>query len=442
MFAFLKRKSAFLLSLFLIVCLLPFSFAKADEVTGTHVDTYNMQYLEITVPDSYIKLTSSLKDGDPSWSEAHIEKPSQAKDEYKTLNLVAAYFDPDANATVNFISKSSSVFNVFDISQYDDQQMIDFAKTIVPQDESVKSADVSVYNHPQMKMFRIEFAFTGDNEDKELIYGTIINGTLLQFSMDTKHIGTMTLNDDLLEKFVSNVHLTRIMTYEEYQENQKKGLLTIAAFFGAGILLMLILFFISKFRQKQKKKRVQAVSEELFAFRKKKQAGEVNISQPVYEIETNYDKKLLESYTTYNTWLRNIKRDLVLAAIYLLIVGYAVYLGSKIVLIIGIAAAVIILYLKYNGAEKYLDNLIKRYDLKKKKSITATYKFYDEHFTMTGIDSLSEYIYKQVFRVCNYQGYMLIYISEENALIIDVEKVPEDKRIDFVRFIMERSRID
>ena len=61
---------------------------------------------------------------------------------------------------------------------------------------------------------------------------------------------------------------------------------------------------------------------------------------------------------------------------------------------------------------------------------------------MTGIDSLSEYIYKQIFRVCNYQGYMLIYISEENALIIDVEKVPEDKRIDFVRFIMERSRID
>ena len=390
MFAFLKRKSAFLLSLFLIVCLLPGSLAKADETTGTHVDTYAMQYLEITVPDNYVRLTSSLKDGDPSWTEAHIENPSQAKEEYKVLNLVAAYFDPDANATVNFISKSSSVFNVFDISQYDDQQMIDFAKTIVPQDESVKSADVSVYNHPQMKMFRIEFAFTGDNEDKELIYGTIINGTLLQFSMNTKHIGTMTLNDDLLEKFVSNVHLTRIM----------------------------------------------------LAFRKKKQAGEVNISQPVYEIETNYDKKLLESYNTYNTWLRNIKRDLVLAAIYLLIVGYAVYLGSKIILIIGIAAAVIILYLKYNGAEKYLDNLIKRYDLKKKKSITATYKFYDEHFTMTGIDSLSEYIYKQIFRVCNYQGYMLIYISEENALIIDVEKVPEDKRIDFVRFIMERSRID
>lgn len=442
MFMFLKRKPAFVLSLFLIAALLPAGFAKADEVTGTHVDEYKMQYLEITVPDSYVKLTSSLKDGDPSWEMAHIDNPSQTKSEYKALNMVAAYFDPDANATVNFISKSSSVFNVFDISQYDDQQMTDFAKTIVPQDETVKRADVSVFKHPQMNMFRIECSFSGDNEDKELIYGTIINGTLLQFSMDTKHIGTMTLKDDLLEKFVSNVHLTRIMTYEEYEENQKKGLLTIAAFFGAGILLMLILFFISKYRQKQKKKRVQAVSEELLAFRKKKQAGEIDISNPAFVIETDYDKKLLENYTTYNAWLRNIKRDLVLAAIYLLIVGYAVYLGSKVILIIGIAAAVVILYLRYNGAEKYLDNLIKRYDLKKKKSITATYKFYDEHFTMTGIDSLSEYIYKQIFRVCNYQGYMMIYISEENALVIDVEKVPEDKRIDFVRFIMERSRID
>ena len=441
MFVFFKRKAAILLSLFLIVCLLPGSVAKADEATGTHVDEYSMQYLEITVPDTYVKLTQSLRDGDASWEKAHIDNPSQTKDEYKTLNLVAAYFDPDSNSTINFISKSSSAFNIFDISKYSDDEMIEFAKTIVPQDTTL-SSEVGVYKHPQMNMFKIECTFTGDNEDKELIYGTIINGTLIQFSTDTKHIGSMTLNAELLEKFVSNVHMTRIMTYEEYQENQKKGLLTIGAFFGAGILLMLILLFISKYRQKQKKKRVKAVSEDLLAFRKKKQAGEVNISEPVFEVETVYDKKLLETYTTYNSWLRNIKRDLVLAAIYLLIVGYAVYLGSKVVLILGVAAAVVIIYLRYSGAEKYLDNLIKRYDLKKKKSLTATFKFYDEFFTLSGIDSISEYIYRQIFRVCNYQGYMLLYISEENALVIDIEKVPEDKRIDFVRFIMEKSRVD
>ena len=441
MFSVFKRTAACFLSLFLVVCLLPGVASKADSATGTHVDEYNIQYLEITVPDTYVKLTQSLRDSDASWDKAHIDNPSQTKDEYKTLNLVAAYFDPDSNSTINFISKSSSAFNIFDISKYSDDEMIEFAKGIVPQDTTLTS-EVSVYKHPQMNMFKIECTFQGDNEDKELIYGTIINGMLIQFSTDTKHIGSMTLNEELLQKFVSNVHMTRIMTYEEYQENQKKGLLVIGAFFGAGILLMLILLFISKFRQKQKKKRVAAVSSELYAFRKRKQEGQVNISEPLFEIETEYDKRLLQNYTTFNAWLRNIKRDIVYSAIYVLIVGYAVYLGSKVVLILGVTAAIVIFYLRFNSAEKYLDNLIKRYDLKKKKSLTATYKFYDEFFTMSGIDSISEYIYKQIFRVCNYQGYMMLYISEENALVIDVEKVPEDKRIDFVRFIMEKSRIE
>ncbi len=433
----IKRWAAGLLSLFLIICILPGRFAGAD---GTRTDTYETQYLEITVPDRYVKLTQSTKDADPAWETAHIENPSQEKTQYKALNLVAAYFDPETNVTLNFISKSSSAFNVFDISGYTDEEMIEFAKNIVPSDESVK-AEVSTYKHPQMNMFRIEFTFEGDNEDKELTYGTIINGYLLQFSMDTKHIGNVTIRDDILKEFVSGVKLTRIMTYEEYEENQKKGLIVIGCFFGGGILLMVLLYIISKIGQKKRKQRVALISECLLDFRKRKQNGEVDTSKVLFEVDTDYDKKLLQTYSTYNAWFRNIKRDLIMAVLYLAIVGYAVYLGSKLVMFIGIAGAVVILYLKYSGSEKYCDNLIKRYDLKKKKVVTATYKFYNEYFTMSGIESISEYIYKQIFRVANYQGYMLLYISEENALVIDVEKVPEDQRMDFVRMIMEKSRL-
>ena len=239
----IKRWAAGLLSLFLIICILPGRFAGAD---GTRTDTYETQYLEITVPDRYVKLTQSTKDADPAWETAHIENPSQEKTQYKALNLVAAYFDPETNVTLNFISKSSSAFNVFDISGYTDEEMIEFAKNIVPSDESVK-AEVSTYKHPQMNMFRIEFTFEGDNEDKELTYGTIINGYLLQFSMDTKHIGNVTIRDDILKEFVSGVKLTRIMTYEEYEENQKKGLIVIGCFFGGGILLMVLLYIITRY---------------------------------------------------------------------------------------------------------------------------------------------------------------------------------------------------
>ena len=412
------------------------SGAEESQGKGMVTDEYVMQYLEISVPDTYIKLTSSLSDSDPAWLMANITDPSQIKSEFKDRNVVAAYFDPATNCTFYFVGKSTTeTLKAFDITKYGDTEMVEYANTLFPQDNVIEFK-LSAYKHPQMNMFRAEITEVGDNGDQELLYGTIVNGMLIQFSMNTTRIGA--IRDDLLQELISNVKLTKIMTYEEYEASVKKTWTVIGCFFGGGILLMVILFIISKINQKKKKQRVAMISEELLKFRKKKQAGEAS-SELYYEIETSYDKKLIQSYSTFNTWFRNAKRDIVLAIIYLVVVGYAVYLGSKFVLIIGVAAAFILLYLKYSGCEKYVDNMIKRYDIKKKKSVTANYRFYDEYFTLSGIDSLSEYIYKQIFRVANYQGYMLLYISEDNALVIDVEKVPEDKRMDFVRHIMERA---
>ena len=84
--------------------------------------------------------------------------------------------------------------------------------------------------------------------------------------------------------------------------------------------------------------------------------------------------------------------------------------------------------------------MMKRYEIKKKKSVTAVYRFYDEFFTLSGIDSIAEFIYPQVFRLANFQGYLFLYVSDDNALVIDVEKIPEEDRAEFIKYIYEKSR--
>ena len=447
-----KKKAALVLA---VVCSFISVFgvsisAKAGE-NGTRTDQYVMQYLEITVPDTYIKLSTSLKDSDPDWLAADIDNPSERKDSFKSGNIVAAYFDPETHCTVYFISKSDDeTLKSFDITQYSDSKMIEYATgladdfknssetSIIDPDKKMKS-QVSTYKHPQMNMFKLEFSDIGENKDSELIYGTIVNGMTIQFSMNTSYLGT--IRPEVITKVLEGVHLTTIMTYEEYEARVHKTWTVIGCFFGGDILLMIILFIVSKYNKKQKKKRVDIISSRLFAFRKKKQEGGVDTQTILYNVKTEYDKNLIRAYSTYNFWFRNIKRDIIMAIIYVGLVGYATYLGSKVVLILGVVAAFILLYIRFSGNEKYQDNLIKRYDLKKKKSITAEYRFYEEYFTLSGIDSISEYIYPQIYRVANYQGYMLLYISEENALVIDIEKVPEESRIDFIRHIITKSRV-
>ena len=441
----------FLLIFAMAACCLSGSQAYAAEeenVSGERTDKYVMQYLTITVPDSYIQLTTSLKNSDSKWAQANITDVSTRKKEFESRSIVADYFDPATNSNIYFVAKSDSeTLKAFDITGYSDEAIIEYAKSLIPvsDENTITVKSVSAYRHPEMNMFRLELLEEGENGDREVVYGTIVNGMLIQFSMDTQYIGSIkedgSFREEILLEILSGTHFTEKMTREIYEERVKKTWIRIGCFFGIGILLMVILFFINKYKQKQKKKRVGIISERLYKFREKKKAGEVDLSNVRYTLETEYTKNLIHTYCTYNTWFRNIKRDVVLGAIYILFVGTAFYMGSVFVLLLGIGCALIILYTAYSRSEKYQENLIKRYDLKKKKSVTAEYRFYDEFFTQSGIDSISEYIYTQIYKIANYQGYMLLYISEENALVIDIEKIPEDQRMEFIKFVVEKSSI-
>lgn len=420
------------------------------EAGGTRTDSYRMQYLEITVPENFIQLKPELSDSDPKWAEAHIDNPSDRADYYNDNNIKAAYFDPETHCTVYFSAKSEAdTLESFDITKNSEAQITEYAQTLVEyfvSSSQVKTMDpekkmkteVGVYKHPEMMMFKLNFSNIGENQDAELIYGTVVNGMMISFSMNTNFTGL--IREELLEKVVSGVHMTTVMTREEYEARVNKTYIVLGCIAGTGVVLMVILYFISKYRKKMKKKRVDAVSEKLYTFRKRMEAGEVDKTL-LFAVETEYNKELIKDYSTFNTWFRRKLRDIGLLLVYIVIVGTAASV-SKVVMVIGIVCLCWLLYMRFSANEKLQENLIKRYDIKKKKSVTAEYRFYDEYFTLSGINSISEYIYPQIFRVAHYHGLMLLYVSDEHALVIDIEKVPADQREEFVKHIVLKSKMD
>lgn len=411
----------------------------AEEGTGYKTEKFPMQYLTIDVPDNYIRLDTSLKDADPRWEQAEIPDAKNAKEEYEARGVVAAYFVPDTHSYIYFIQKKSDeALRAFDISGYNDAELTEYAGKLLPEMENTE-IKIGAYSHPDMNMYRISVSETTEDGISEIIYGTIVNGMGIQFSMDDSR-NKEGFKEELLLDFIEHVKLTTKMTREEYEARVRKTWITIGCFFGGGILLMVILYVISKQQQKRKKKKIEAVSKKLYDFRSRKKEGKVDLSGIKYEVETEYDAKLIEAYSTYNFWFKNIKKDIVMALIYVGFVGYATYLGSTFVLIVGITVAFILLYHRFSGKEKFQDNMMKRYEIKKKKSVTAVYRFYDEFFTLSGIDSIAEFIYPQVFKLANYQGYLFLYVSDDNALVIDVEKIPEEDRSEFIKYIYEKSR--
>ena len=78
---------AMIICISLILCGCTYEDNNSTYADGKRTDRYVVQYLEITVPETYIKLTSSLRDSDQRWADANISDPSQRKDDYKNRGI-------------------------------------------------------------------------------------------------------------------------------------------------------------------------------------------------------------------------------------------------------------------------------------------------------------------------------------------------------------------
>lgn len=430
------RKIAVLLVLVLVVSgssIINISASEEEAGNGTHIDEFKLQYSELTVPDRLITLTKDLNVANIAWSDAGVVKASDAKKDYEQRGVLSAYCDPDTKEIVYFISNSNEeTLNKFSFAGMSDDEIITYAKTLINLDniEGAK-AEWGIYSgHPQVKFFTLVLT----NElmaGEELIYGTIVNGMILQFTTDS--INTGRLNAEFVEELVQNLYITSILTYDEYMTSVKNSMIKLGLIFGGLILLIVILVLLSKMSAKNKKKRNSLLADQMLVFRKKRQSGNVKMGEPLITSETVYSNETIDNFSTYNTWIFRGYKFYPLVLLYLCLLWLVFNTGSTILMILGIAVGVGLLYYKYSKSEKAKDIMKKQ--LKTKDKPTALFRFYEEFFTVSGLDSISEYIYPQITAVKGYKNYMFIYMSEQHALILDLNKLPSEKDEELMRLL-------
>ena len=395
---------------------------------------FKMQYMQFTASDDMVVITKSTSDSSEDWAKLGIKNVENAKKDFESRNVVAAIGSISTKQLVYFHYKQdNNTLDVFDTMKWDDEKLKEYSLSQVQQNNV--EAECDIFRHEQGKFFKLNMRY---EENEELMIGTFFNAILVEFSMNNE-AGGYGINEEFLEDVVSRVHFTRIMTREEYDAEVKKTWTIIFCVLGGIVLLFAGLIIGNRIKKKKDKEKATNISNKMSEFRDARKSGAIEPGEPVLEVETVYDSKLIAEFVRYNTWLKNIVRYIISVCLYALIVWYAAGRGNTVLALFTIAVGVVVLYMMYSAGEKKRDALSRQFVVSAKK--TAVFKFYEEFMTMSGIASLTEFIYPQITEYKLHNGYLYLYMSDEYALMIDLEGMEEIKVAGLLGILKEKTKV-
>ncbi len=413
----------------------PAACASAAEYTNeTH-------YLKIDTSDDVLVMTQDTPKYDEVWTKAGVADPSSQLSSFKDMGVIASFFEPSSSLTVNVIShRTSSTAEVFTFAEMSDSAIIDYmneamsasSQTTTVQPEFSVNRELNA-----MPFVRIYLdARTTDNPCSEVIYGTIVNGEMLQ--IDTYKEGTGDVDESFLQKIVKKVSITRILTVEEYEEMVRVARIKLTIIIAVFVLLIAGVIFLFILHGKRRDKKAKAISDKMSDFRERMAAGKIDMSvEPRYTITTHYDVPLFERYGMFRAWICPEPSFIVFVAVLAVIAVLKLLDGALLHVLILAVFIVVLLYMHYTATDKAKDALIKRYEIK--TGPNPTFRFYDEFFKVTGLPSASEYIYGQVTAVHTWSGTLYIFLGSDQVLPIRIGDLTGCTAADLKNLIRSRK---
>ena len=411
--------------------IIPAARASAAEFTNeTH-------YLKVSIDDDVLVMTQDTAQYDEIWQKAGISDPSATLKSFKDMGVAASFYEPSSKLTVNLITnRTSSTTDVFSFADMSDSDILDYMNnamsassqsTALPPEFSV-SRDLNEL--PFVRIF-IDARST-ENPCSEVIYGTIINGEMLQF--DTFTEGMADGDESFLRKIVSGVSFTKILTHDEYEELVRVARLKLIVIIIVFVVLIAAVILLFVFLGKRRDKKAKQVSDAMTAFRERMAAGEIDMSTPpAYTVTTSYDEALFERLGMFRAWISPEPTFVMLVGILAVITVFKLLQAQLLhVIVLGIFI-VVLLYMHYSAADKAKEALKKRYDVK--SCPKPTFRFYNEFFKVTGLPSASEYIYGQVTAVRTWSGTLYIFLGDSQILPIRLSDLTDCTAADIKNLI-------
>ncbi|QHQ59511.1 hypothetical protein Ana3638_00785 [Anaerocolumna sedimenticola] len=424
----------FLITVILILAIFP-SFqvqAKVQDFPGI--------YMELNLPEDTIVLTKDTPDTDEKWKEAGITDPKSEKDNFSKIGVRAVLYDPNTQTTVRLLQKySNDTRKIFNLSLLSKEELTDFLNNLGTSNDKSAKMEVTEYSHKEATFFRYSIEMTQNGEPlTEIIYGTIVNGSTITFDTFKKD-SIDTVDETFVKELVAGTHFTKFLDKAEVAKQERASQIRFFLSFIILIAIIVVLVYLNKKKSKKQKALKDKKTEALTSFyMEQKKKEEQNIKDTVlYVNRTEYSEQVFKDYFHYNEIIRKLKTWIIMAVSFLIILLFLYTSGPG---IIGCAIALILLFvfLYYQGIriEKLVGAMKKIYD--KNKSKEAVFTFYEDYFTLSGIQFISKYPYTQITEIKEYKDYIYIYIGPEKAFYLKKDGF-EHIEAEIIKFIKQHT---
>lgn len=412
-------------------CLLSNSSVQAQ------VATFDSLSLELTVSDQIVCIPSDTPSYDPIWAQAGITDVSSEKDDLSDMGGQAIFYDPDTDTLVRLLSKTSSESqDIFNLNIHTEEERQNFYDTMMVNNDESTTITVEEYPQSELPFFRMSIQVDNNGSHQEIIYGTIVNGTMIYFDWYTEEKNA-TIDESLLQSLVAGTHFTKQYTQEEYHAIKQQGLVRIALYVFGILAVIIVLVIISNRKKKAnallRKKRTDA----LYQYYTNKKEKEALGKKPklLFENQTTYSEQVIRQFCNYTYYQKKLFTWVIttILCIFSLVFLYKM-LGLSLQLLMIAAIIIGIFVYQYFRVDKLCTNLWKPYASSKNK--VADFHFYEDHFTMTGIQAFTEYPYLQLTSVDEHRGYIYLYFGTERAVYLSKDGFTTNAD-EFVAFIKE-----
>jgi ABC-type multidrug transport system fused ATPase/permease subunit len=223
------------------------------------------------------------------------------------------------------------------------------------------------------------------------------------------------IDESYIQKLVADTHFTLIMDKAEAARQERLATITMAVI-SAVLIVLFILWRV--LRKKSLRKKLEAKKQRTDAltqfFIRQRQKEEDNIRDtPLMTNHTTFSEAVIKTFYMYDRLIHHIKLWIISGALILIFLATLYSSGSLLVMLITILLVIVFVYIQGFQIDKAINRAMKVYE--KNKNMNAVYTFYEDYFTLSGIQSNSVYPYIQITEVKAYKEYIYIYLGVDKA---------------------------
>ena len=369
------------------------------------------------------------------WAQAGIEDVYTEKTNAEQVSASLIFTRNNAEDKVYVSRKDSDDAQMYyNLNELDSAELQKFAD-MYNSDSGSMLVRAEVYSHPVIPFVRlnIESGLLIENETYyEQMYFTIVNGYSVSFRTISSKGEIKESSREFLKQIVDSFNITELKAKKDTQMNPVLARVILAAVAAA----IIILFVVDRKQKESRRKASLRLADSLAEYRLK---NKTDLGKPVFVNDTTHTDEAIKAFSKFQTFRLNIMEPILSIVLPLVAAGISYVVGGTwwVTILLG-GFAVYSLVKLVTGPGNIERALTSVYG--KMKSRTAHYEFYEEEFTISGMQARGVFPYFQITRLEKNRDMAYIYFGEGTTYFVSRDGFSKGDFDEFIDFIYNKAK--